>query len=120
MAFRAAFGDVMQEHRYIKHHSVIDKRDHFTSQRMLIAKPLILDFREDPHGPQKMLIDRIMVIHVELHHCDNATEIRNETPEDTSLGHPPQHIFRIPTRGQNAQEDFVGLLVVTQIMINQS
>ena len=41
-----------------------------------------------------MLVDRIMVVHVELHLGDDAAEIRNEAPENARLVHPAKNDLR--------------------------
>ena len=54
--------------------------------------------------PQQMLIDRVVMIHVELHHRDDAAELGNKPAEDAGFVHVPQRYFRIALRGEAATE----------------
>ena len=81
MIFLTALGDVMQEHRDIKQPPALDGRKDGGSKRMIVGKPPSFDGCEMAHRPDQMLIDRIVMVHVELHHRDNASKRRNEAAE---------------------------------------
>ena len=78
-----------------------------------------LDLAERADAAQQMLIDRIVMIHVELHHRHDAAEGAHELAEHAGLVHPPQHGFRLVLRGQNLQEQPVRFLVLAQSWIDQ-
>ena len=59
-----------------------------------------------------MLVHRIMVIHVELHHRHNAAERVDEGAENAGLVHAPQDGLGIVCRGQDFQEQPVRFLVL--------
>ena len=61
-----------------------------------------------------MLVDRIVVVHRELHHPDDAAEIGDEPAEHAGLVHPPQRRLRRVARGEDLEEQPVGLRVVAQ------
>src|SRR3546814_15774868 len=54
-----------------------------------------------------LLVDRIMMIHVELHLRDDAAEIGNEAAEHPRLVHPAQHRFGIARGRQNVEEQLI-------------
>ena len=66
-----------------------------------------------------MLIHRIVVIHVKLHHRHDAPEIRDEPAQHTRLIHAAQGGFRIVPAAQNLQENLVGFFIRTQIIVDQ-
>ncbi len=74
-----------------------------------------LDLGEHADAAQQMLVDRVVMIHVELHHRDDAAEIRNEAAEHAGLVHAPQHDLGVLLRGQDLEEEPVGLRVVAQL-----
>ena len=49
-----------------------------------------LDLRQHPDAAQEMLVHGVVVIHVELHHRDNAAEGAHEAAQYARLVHPPQ------------------------------
>ena len=53
-----------------------------------------LDLLEEADTADQMLVDRIVMIHVELHHRDDTTELGNKFPEKTRLVHPAKNNFR--------------------------
>ena len=81
----------------------IDERCHLR-ERMFLRLAMRFEIGEIADGPQQMLIDRIVVIHVELHQGDDAAEFRNEAAEHAGLVHQPQHDFRRITRGENIEK----------------
>jgi hypothetical protein len=66
-----------------------------------------------------MLIDCIVMIHVELHHRDDLAEIRDELAEHAGLVHPAQDQGGFAPRGQDRQEEPVRLLVLAHIVVDQ-
>ena len=45
------------------------------------------DVGDDAHGAQGVLVDRVGVVHVELHLGDDAAELRDEPAEHPGLVH---------------------------------
>ncbi len=73
----------------------------------------------DADREQRVLVDRVHMVHVVLHLRDDAAEIRNEAAEHAGLVHPPQRDFGVFLRGQNFEEQAVGLGVFAQFGIDQ-
>ena len=56
-----------------------------------------------------VLVDRVVVVHVELHHRHDAAELGDEGTEDADLVHQPQRPLGVMVAEQQVQEDAVGL-----------
>ncbi len=78
-------------------------------------KRAALDLVQDADREERVLVDRVDVVHVVLHLRDDAAEIGNEAAEHAGLVHPAQRDFRILLRGQDFDEEAVGLGVVAQL-----
>ena len=66
-----------------------------------------------------MLVDSIVMIHVELHLRVDLAEIGHEAAEDAGLVHPAQDRFGIVATGQQVQEQRVGAFVLADTMVDQ-
>ena len=53
---------------------------------------------------QQVLVDRVVVVHRELHHPDDAAEIGNEPAEHAGLVHAPQRGLRRVARSEDLEE----------------
>ena len=62
---------------------------------MILRELAALDLRQNADGADQMLVHRIVMIHVELHHRHDAAELRNEAAEHAGLVHHAQNDFRI-------------------------
>src|SRR6202021_3478636 len=60
------------------------------------------------------------MVHVVLHLRDDAAEIGNEAAEKTSLVHPPQRGLGVLLRGQDFEEQPVGLGVLAQLRVGEA
>ena len=78
-----------------------------------------LDVGEDADAAQEMLVDRIVVIHVELHHRHDAAEGAHELAEHAGLVHAAQHGLGVVLRGQDLEEQAVRLLVLAQVVVDE-
>ena len=58
---------------------------------MIVLQLAAFDRREQPDRPDSVLVDRIMMVHVELHLRDDTPEVGNEAAEHARLVHPSQH-----------------------------
>src|SRR4051794_2839121 len=95
MSLAVALGDIVKEGGNVERTPVLEAGKDAGRERMVVPELPPIDRREHSNGPDQMLIDRIMVIHVELHHRDDAAEIGNEAAENACLIHPPQRRFRV-------------------------
>ena len=100
----AALGDVVQQHRDVERPARRDLAEQRGRQRMVLGELAALDRRQQPDRPDRMLVDRIMVVHVELHLRDDAAEVGNEAAEHAGLVHPAQHQLGRVDVGQHLHE----------------
>ena len=118
MIFIAALGNVMQEERDIKRSAIGDRGQDFRADRMVFGQTPALDARHNADCAQQMLVHRIVVIHVELHHRDNAAEIGDEAAQNARFIHSAQHGLRCLVRGHNVQKQAIGFRIFAQLGIN--
>ena len=81
--------------------------------------PPLLDLVERADAAQQMLVHRIVVIHVELHHRHDAAEGAHELAEHAGLVHAPEHGLRRGLRGQDVEEQPVRLRVPAHLGVDQ-
>ena len=91
MVAAAALGDVVEQDRNVQHAARGNLLDDCGRDRVVVFELAALDRRKQTDRPDRMLIDRIMVIHVELHLRDDAAEVGNEATEHSGLVHPAKH-----------------------------
>ena len=108
----APLGDIVQQHRQVERAAGDDRRCEVGGERMLLLEHPGLDLVQDSDREERVLVDRVMVVHVVLHLRDDPTEIGDEAAQDPGLVHPPQCGFRILARGQDVEEQSIGLGVV--------
>ena len=83
------------------------------------AELAALDRREHADGADQVLVHRVVVVHVELHHRHHPAEVRDEAAEHARLVHAPERRLRILAGGEHLQEDAVGLRVVAQSVVDE-
>ena len=120
MVFDPALGDVVQEQGDGQHRVMLrlDRLDQFAGQRNLGVVPAH-DLVERADAADKMLVDRVVVIHVELHHRHDAAERMYEGAEHAGFVHAAQHDFGRVRRGQDLQEQPVGFRVLAHVLVDQ-
>ena len=120
MVLDASLGDVVQEQRHVKQRAVPRQyRPHQLARQRDFGTVAVLDLVEHADAAQEVLVHRIVMIHVELHHRHNASERADELTEDAGLVHAAQHRFGLVLGGQDLQEQTIGLLVFAYIGIDQ-
>ncbi len=119
MIFRPALGDIVQEHGDKQHLAVLQRQDQVGRQRMVVAGIAALDIGQHADGPDQVLVDRVVVIHVELHHRHDLAEFRHEAAENAGFVHLAQGLFRRVPGSQDRQEKPVRFRVGAQASIDQ-
>ena len=96
----------------------LDRLDQVAGQRefRIVAAR---DFVEHADAAQQMLVHRIVVIHVELHHRYDAAERMHESAKHADLVHAAQHDFSGILRGQDFQEEAIGLFVFAYRLVDK-
>ena len=119
MVFRTAFANIMQKQRDIQHFSVQPLRQYSAGNRKLFDQFTALNRSQMADRLNGVLINRIGVIHIELHHGDNRFKFRNKCRQNAQLIHPPQSPLRIAMFQQNIGKDTNGLIRFAHGPINQ-
>jgi hypothetical protein len=115
-----ALGDIVQEERDIEDDAVLDGGQDLARQRVAVGLLAALDLGELADRAEEMLVDRVVMIHVELHHRDDAAEIRHEASEHAGLVHPPEHQLRLVSGGEDFQKQAVRFRVVPKRVIDEA
>ncbi len=105
----ASLGDIVQERREIKLGAMGDLRHDLGGERQFLLQPSRLDRAELADRANEMLVDRVMMVHRELHHADDAAEIGDEPAEHAGFVHAPQRDFRRVARREDFEEQPVRL-----------
>src|SRR5258706_14407416 len=66
-----------------------------------------------------MLINRVMMVHVELHHPDDSSKVRDEATENSCFVHGPKGSFGRVTRGQEIQKKLVRFGIRSEIVVDK-
>ena len=119
VVLRPALGDIVQEHRQIEHPAILNARHELARQRMVLDLITAFDFRQDADRSEQVLADRVVVIHVELHHRHDLVEVGDEPAENAGFVHQPQHRFGVIARGQDIDEEPIGFGIVLKIGADQ-
>ncbi len=118
MILLAALGDVMQQQGHIKRAAMRDGRHDFAGQRQFGRALAQFHRGQFAQRAQQMLVHRIVVVHVELHHRDDAAEIGDEAAEHAGFVHQPQGAFARLRRGEDLDEQPVGFRVGAQFRVD--
>ena len=92
---RPALGDVVEEERDIEDDPVLDAGEDLARQRMRVGRLAALDLGEDADRADQVLVHRVVVVHVELHHRDDLAEIGDEAAEHAGLVHRAEHALGV-------------------------
>ena len=105
MVLDAALGDVVQEQRDVEQHAVLRlDRAHQVGGERRVRGASGLDIGQHADTAEQVLVHRVVVVHVELHHRDDAAEGGHELAQHAGLVHAPQHGFAVVFRGQDFEE----------------
>ena len=78
-----------------------------------------LDLGEVADRADQVLVHRVVVVHVELHHRHDLAEVGDEAAEHAGLVHGAEHELGVLARGQDLEEQPVGLGVVAELAVDQ-
>ena len=67
----------------------------------------------------RMLIHRVVVIHIKLHHRHNGRKFRDKRAKQAQLVHAAQTPFRVPVLEHDSQEQFLRLWVGPHFVVDQ-
>ena len=115
-----ALGDVVQQRGDVDHGAVLGTNlSHQIAGDDEFVVAAAFDLLQIADAAQQMLVHRIMVVHVELHHRHDLAEGADEMAEHAGLVHAPQHDFGV-VRRQDLHEQPVGFGIVAQLGVDQA
>ena len=101
MVAAAALGDVVQQRRDVERAAAGELGDRSRSRSGWSSRSSpLLDLREQADRADGVLVDRVVVVHVELHLRVDPAEIGHEAAEHARLVHPPQRGLGVVAAGQ--------------------
>jgi hypothetical protein len=113
-----ALADVVQQARDIENLAVHPVLQDARGDRQFLDQFLALDLREGGDHLDRVLVHRVAVVHVELHHRDDGGEFGDEGRQHAQLVHPPQRPFGVAVLEQQVEEDAAGLGVPTHRVVD--
>ena len=105
---RPALAGIVQEHGQEQRLAIDNQRHDRRGQRMIVGQAPAGDVGDHADRPQGVLIDRVGVVHVELHLGHDPPELRQIASQHASLIHQPERALRITASGQDVQEHLGG------------
>ncbi len=85
---------------------------------MVVEKPPGADRREHADRADQVLVHRVVVVHVELHHRDDLAEVGNEAAENARLVHLPEHLLGVLRLAQDLDEKPVRLRILLHLAVD--
>ncbi len=119
MITAAPLGDIMQQYCDEQSAARADFMDLSSCARMIVFQQSALDLAEQPDCADRMLVDCVMVIHVELHLRVDPAKIGHEAAEHARLIHPAQRDFRVIAPAQQFEKQRIGALVLANLRLDQ-
>ncbi len=104
LALLVALAGIVQQHGQIQAFLVLELRHQTAGQGVFVLVAPVFDAVDDVDGAQRMLIDRIGMVHVELGLGDDAAELGDITAEQACLRHQAQRLVRILAAHQDVEE----------------
>ena len=119
MILRPALGDVVQEERDGQHRQVLQRRQDLPDSGCSSPSRPVRMPDSDADRADQVLVHRIMVVHVELHHRDDLAEVGDEAAEHAGLVHVAEHRLGIVRIAEDLQEQPVRLRIVLQLAVDR-
>ena len=93
VVFRPALCDVVQKGCHIERAAALERWKKYRRKGMVLRQSPLLKGRQYANSADEMLVHRVVVIHVELHHRHDLAEFRNEAAQYARLIHHAQQSF---------------------------
>ena len=87
---------------------------------MVLRQFALLDAAQETDGADGVLVNGVMVVHVELHLRVDAAEIGYEPTEYIRLVHPAQNRFGVVLPRQHLKEQRIGARIIAQGSVDQA
>ena len=109
----------MDQQRHVEHPAVEAGFHQGGADGQLLAQLAALDPAQGRDRPDGVLVHRVVVVHVELHHGDDPAEGGDEGAERPHLVHQPQRPLGVVVAGEQREEDAVGPGVGADPVVDQ-
>ena len=119
MILGPALADVVQQQRHIEHRAVDPGLQDAAGDGQVLDQLAALDLRQAADGLDDVLVDRVVVVDVELHHRDDGFELGDEGRQHAQFVHPAQGAFGVAVLEQQVEEDALRLGVVAHVVVDQ-
>ncbi len=119
MVHLAPFAYVVQQHRDHQHLAVDPGPEDVGGQRQFILQFELFDLGEIRDHLDRVLVHRVGMVHVELHHRDNRFEFGDECGQDPQFVHPAQRALGISVLQEKAQENPAGNGIISHLVVYQ-
>ena len=104
----ATLGDIVEQHSDVEHPARSYLGENLSRQRMVLDQRPAFDLGKQADGADRMFVDGVVVVHVELHLRDDAAEVGDEAAEDAGFVHPAQDHVGAVAVGQCLDEEGIG------------
>ena len=119
MILFAPLADVMQEKRDIEHAPVDPLLEDGGRDRQFLDQFAPLDLGQVADTLDDMLVHRIVVIHVELHHRHDGFEFGNKGREHAQFVHASEGAFGIAVFQQEVEKELLRRRVIAHALVDQ-
>ena len=99
-----ALAGIVQQHGQEQDLDVFHHRRDGHGQRMILHQPASHDVRHHADGAQRVLVDRVGVVHVELHLGHDPPELRQITPQHARFVHQFEGLEGVSAPAQDVEE----------------
>ena len=120
VVFGSSLGDIMEKKGNVQHLAVHASFEDGRSNRQVFFKFAFFNKCKVRDALNYMLVHRITVIHVKLHHRDNGLEFRNERRKHSQFIHPAQTAFRVAMLKHQIKKDTLRFRVVTHVIVDHT
>ena len=100
----ATLGDIVEQHRSVERPARSELAEQRGRQRVVLGQLTAFDLGKQADRPDGVLIDGVVMVHVELHLGDDPAEVGNEAAEHAGLVHPAKQQLGPLAVGEHVEE----------------
>ena len=118
MVFGSAFSDVMQQQRDVNDPPIDAPVQNARGDGQVFDQFAFFDLGQLGHALNDMFVDRVGMIHIELHHRHDRFKLGDKGGQESQFVHPPQGPFWVAVFQQKIQENAFGFRIFSDRVIN--
>ena len=119
MIFGPALADVMQQQGHIDDPTIDPVFQNATDHGQFFHQLAPFDLRKARDALDDMLVHRVVVVDVELHHGDDVFKLGDKGRQHPQFVHPPQWAFGVAVIQEQAQEYLHRCGIIAQVIVDQ-